>query len=44
MLTPKDEGVDNWFFKILNKYLLDKSYCFYALNACIAFGKQNDLT
>jgi hypothetical protein len=44
MLTPKDEGIDNWFFLIKNRYFLDMSYCFYALNVGIAFGKQNDLT
>jgi len=43
MLTPKDEGIDNWGF-FLNGYLLDTSYCFYALNVGIAFGKQNDFT
>jgi hypothetical protein len=43
MLTPKDEGIDNWlFFK--HRYLLDTSYYFYALNVGIAFGKQDDLT
>ncbi len=31
-----------YFFK--NRYLLDTSYCFYALNVGIAFGKQDDLT
>jgi hypothetical protein len=43
MLTLKDEGIDNWlFFK--NRYLLDTSYCFYALNVGIAFGKEDDFT
>jgi len=43
MLTPKDEGIDDCLiFK--NTYLLDTSYCFYALNVGIAFGKQDDLT
>jgi hypothetical protein len=43
MFTPKDEGIDNWFF-FLNRYILDMSYCFYALNVGITFGKQDDLT
>ncbi len=43
MLTPKDEGINNWLI-FLNRYLLDTSYCFYALNVGIAFGKQDDLT
>jgi hypothetical protein len=43
MLTFKDEGIDNWFLK-KKMYLLDMSYCFYTLDAGIAFGKQNDLT
>jgi hypothetical protein len=43
MPTPKDEGIDNWFF-FKNRYLLDMSYCFYTLNAGIAFGKQDDFT
>jgi hypothetical protein len=43
MLTPKDEGIDNWLF-LKNKYLLDMSYCFYTLITSIAFGKQDDLT
>jgi hypothetical protein len=44
MPTPKDEGIDNWFFKFLNRYLFYIPYCFYTLHASIAFGKQNDLT
>jgi hypothetical protein len=49
MLTPKDESIDNWFFFFLigiffDRYLLDTSYYFYALNVRIAFGKQDDLT
>jgi hypothetical protein len=43
MLTPKDEGIDNWLI-FLNRYLLDTSYCFDKLNVNIAFGKQDDLT
>jgi hypothetical protein len=43
MFTPKDEGIDNWFF-FFNRYFLDTSYCFYTLDVGIAFGKQNDLT
>jgi hypothetical protein len=43
MFTPKDEGMIIGLF-FLNRYLLDTSYCFYALNASIAFGKQDDLT
>jgi hypothetical protein len=43
MFTPKDEGIDNWLF-FLNRYLLDMSCCFYALNVDIAFGKQDDFT
>jgi hypothetical protein len=43
MFTTKDESIDDWFF-FLNSYLLDMSYCFYTLNASIAFGKQDDLT
>jgi hypothetical protein len=43
MLTAKYEGIDNWLI-FLNRYLLDTSYCFYALNAGITFGKQDDLT
>ncbi len=43
MLTPKDEGIDNWFI-FLNRYLLDISYCFFTLDVGIAFGKQDDLT
>jgi hypothetical protein len=35
MLTPKDEGINNWFF-FLNSFFLDTSYCFYALNVGIA--------
>jgi hypothetical protein len=43
MLRSKDEDIHNWlFFK--NRYLLDMSYCFYALNVGIAFGKQDDFT
>jgi len=43
MLTPKDEGIDNWF-NFFNRYFFDTSYCSYALNAGIAFSKQDDLT
>ncbi len=41
MLTPKDEGINNWliFFKQVSF-----SYCFNTLNASITFGKQDDLT
>ncbi len=44
MLTLKYEGIDNWFKKKKRRYVLDTSYCFYALNICIAFGKQDDFT
>jgi hypothetical protein len=40
MLTPKNVLI----IVFLNRYFLDTSYCFYTLNAGIAFGKQDDLT
>jgi hypothetical protein len=43
MLTLKYEGISNWLI-FLKKYLLDISYCFYALDVGIAFGKQDVLT
>ncbi len=44
MLTPKAEGIDNWFnfFKIGIFWIF--SFFFYTLNACFTFGKQDVLT
>ncbi len=44
MLTPKDEGIDNWFnfFKICIFWIFP--IVFYTLDASIAFGKQYVLT
>jgi hypothetical protein len=43
MLTPKDEGIDNWF-NLFFKHLLNISHFFYTLDASIAFGKQDVFT
>ncbi len=42
MLTPKVEGIDNFFYikQVSFGYVL----FFYTLNAGIAFGKHDDLT
>jgi hypothetical protein len=44
MLTPKDEGIDNWFnfFKICIFWIFP--IVLYTLDASIAFGKQYVLT
>jgi len=43
MLTPKDEGIDNWL--IFLKYVSFGYFLFfYTLDASIAFGKQDVLT
>jgi hypothetical protein len=44
MLTPKDEGIDNWcnFFKIGLFWIFP--IVFYTIDACITFGKQDVFT
>jgi hypothetical protein len=42
MLTPKDEGIDNWFFFLITIFWIFPF--FFTLNVGIAFGKQDVLT
>ncbi len=44
MLTPKDEGIDNWFNYIYIGIFWIFLLFFYTLDACITFGKQDVLT
>jgi hypothetical protein len=44
MLTPKDEGIDNWFNFLRISIFWIFPFFVYTLDANITFGKQDVLT
>ncbi len=44
MLTPKDEGIDNWFNFLKIGIFWIFLIVFYTIYACITFGKRDVFT
>jgi hypothetical protein len=44
MLTPKDEGIDNWFYFFTIGIFWIFPFFLYTLDVGITFGKQDVLT